>query len=960
MKTWTKIWLFVMMFLFVFLFVSGPASSANPTMYTSLYPSPTIQDYGRASIVDSRGQCPIATLSIPGYLQYFRIFIPPGASLLDLEIYEWNGQNAIAHHKTPPSTDFGNTRNETSYSLAASTAVPQLFTGQAGTGRLVILSDAFASPYLRPADAGWFYVKVDSWLGSSSYFNSAVIKVDAAAYNTWYDHSGSNPGGSINWATDVEGVENYVAPGGRPGKPIATPTNNTVWTTGTTQTITAISTNATSIYGTYAVVEYNTTTGNELPPTDPSIPSATSNDPISANGSSVSKDLKGKPGFITMYKYRFIGVNAIGLSDESGVYSYTIDLRPITPGAVTATPSATFKTTSSNIAVTSANAEAIYYTMTTNGTDPPTPTATAGVANVSGPSNVVPLTGTSGEITTYKMKFMGYSANGGSSSISVTYTYIFDLTVSTPPPTPTGDPPGAASASPTSGSWTDASKAFTSVSAQGATNLIATYTKTTDGSTPTTPPDPTSYNTMLSASGSTVSFPIPTTPSKLTKVLMKFAGANSFGIGMATATCSYTIDLTGQGSTTPGAVAVNPTSGSWTSAGQTIAVSSANASQIEYAYNQTTDGTDPVDPSDPSTPTLNNPLLPSPTTNEIRGIISGASGNFNVPSTAGAITKIKIKFCGNNSTGYGASTSSYSYTTDLKTPVASYKYGDTITSSVAMASPGLNITSIITTAGILDPNAEFLKINSILSYSVADLVAEYLKAALNDSSLYVNTDANGVMTIGSPNFGGIVFTVITGSLVTTADSGYFKSTGTGNIEICTRNIIITLYPAGADEATFKQTLESYGLTVSFGVDHVMLVDSPGYLMAFRFQMYADASNLSGTGTSECLFTANANGYGTLVVTYPDGTKQNILPYVHEPEAFAALLAQNLMTCAIDPNNGKIWIYNSQGSVVWKGVPEFILYPSGVTLMNSQIQAMDEPAGLLFLTNIGTQVLFETY
>jgi len=597
--------------------------------------------------------------------------------------------------------------------------------------------------------------------------------------------------------------------------------------------------------------------------------------------------------------------------------------------------------------------------VTTNGTDPSNPTATAGVANVSGPSNVVSLTGTSGQITTYKMKFMGYNANGGSSSISAIYTYVIDLTVPAPPPKPTGDPPGATSATPSSGNWTVLSNVVTA-SSSGATSILATMMKTTDGSTPAVPPDPDTSNAYTSGSGSSVAFTITGTSGKLTIINMKFAGVNQYGLGSPTGLCTYTIDLRGGASTqTPGAVAVNPTSGSWTSAGQSIAVSSANASQINYAYNQTTDGTDPADPSDPSTPTLNNPLLPSPTTNEIRGIISGASGNFTVPSTAGAITKIKIKFCGYNSMGYGANTLAYSYSTDLKTPVASYKYGDTITSSAAMASPGLNITSIITTAGILDPNAEFLKINSLLSYSVADLVAEYLKAALNDPSLYVNTDANGVMTIGSPNFGGIVFTVVTGSLLTSADSGYFKSTATGNIEICTRNIIITLYPAGANEAIFKQTLESYGLTVSFGVDHVMLVNSPGYLMAFRFQMYADQSNLSGAGASECQFTANTNGYGTLVVTYPDGTKQNILPYVHEPEAFAALLAQNLMTCAIDPNSGKIWIYNAQGSVVWKGEPEFILYPAGVTLMNSEIQPMDEPAGLLFLTNIGTQVLFET-
>jgi len=109
----------------------------------------------------------------------------------------------------------------------------------------------------------------------------------------------------------------------------------------------------------------------------------------------------------------------------------------------------------------------------------------------------------------------------------------------------------------------------------------------------------------------------------------------------------------------PGAVAVSPTSGSWTSADQTISVSSANASQIEYAYNKTTDGSVPADPSDPGV---------SPTANEIRGNISGSSGGFTVPSSTGAITKIKIKFCGKNSTGYGPNSQTCYYAIDLRTP----------------------------------------------------------------------------------------------------------------------------------------------------------------------------------------------------------------------------------------------------------------------------------------------------
>jgi hypothetical protein len=1144
--------------------LAGVSHAANPTVYRSLN-----TDYGPIS---ASGSYIVINRTINGYLPYFRIFIPPGTQRVSVNILDWGARDAVARHEIPPvknNYDFSeNSITTVVKSLAQLEASDQIIAK--AEGRIEILYDLLSAPYLSQARGGWLYVKVGSG-AQADYSNKIFVQVDAETYNNWYRHAGSNPDGSINWERDVEGVTEYLPPSAKPEKPIVTPDSNITWTSGISQTITATSTKATSIYGTV------TTSSSGSAPENPRIPSATDND-FSASDSSLTRTLTGVAGEIRMYKYRFIAANSSGLSEESGVYVYTIDLRPITPGSVNVTPDTTFKVTPSNITVASTNATAIYYTQT-NGSDPSLPTINDSF--VPGPSNVVPLTGTPGEITTIKMRFMGYNENGQLSSQSTgVYTYVMDLTppgavsaepssgswssapppvnlscanaikiyytvsssttgtpadppeptvdssaitlangsgtysipygsnadmqtkvrfkgwngggfspssllctyrinnYTAPPPPPSGNPPAAASANPSSGNWNDASKAFTLVSAEGATSIIATYTKTIDGSTPATPPEPTYTNAMLSSSGSSVNFPIPTTPSKLTKVLMKFAGGNQFGTGTASATCSYTIDLTGQATTlTPGAVTVNPTSGSWTSAGQGISVSSANASQIEYAYNITTDGTDPAVPGDPSVPsTSGNPFLPSSTGNDTRGIISGASGTFTIPSTAGTITKIKIKFCGRNSSGYGTNTQTYSYTIDLKTPVLpaavvvspadtnwttapqtisvssanakqikynytktedgseppspadpstasvvagqtsgsitgasgnfsvpsstnkntrikirfcgkndagygiatntytyginlikTYKYGDTISQPEAKAVPGSDITAIILTnvggESVLDPNAKFLKNDATLSYSVADLVLEYLKALLNDASIQVKTSADGVMTIGSPKFGGTDFVFITGSLMTTADSHYLKSTESGNIQICTRNIIITLYPAGADQAMFKQTLESYGLNVSYGPDHLVLIEAgTDYLMSFRFQMYADRSRQSDTGASQCSFAFNAIGYGTVVVTYPDGTVQNLVPYIHNPEAFSDYLMKTYnLTSSIDSNTGIIYIKDNQGGILWKGLPENFLYRPEQYILNSEVQptTIDNSLALLFITSIGTQVVFET-
>lgn len=1152
MKKSIKIWLFLM----VCMSVAVVVNASNPTIYTSLH-----NDYGRA-VPDTRGNYTICNIYKSGYISNFRVFIPPGTFTISMDLLEWNSQSCIARHKLPPSSQFGQLQNSTTITLAAYEAADLFRQGDPSgqsNGRLGILGDGFASPYLSEARAGWFYVQVDSYQGSTGYYNSVMITVNAEVYNNWY--------AGINWEKDVEGVSVYIPPNAKPGKPVVTPPSNTIWTTGTTQTITVTSTKADSIYGAF------TKSDVDDPPIDPKIPSAADSD-VKSEGASLPIDLLGVAGEIRRYKYRFVSTNVSGLSDESGIYSYTIDLRPVTPGAVSVEPATgtALKASPFDITVASDNATKIYYSKTTDGTVPPDPTDTA--VNVSGPKNIIPLTGVQGQKTTFKMKFMGYNeyGRGTSGKISDVYTYVMDLTppgavsadpssgnwttaqspvkltcsgadkiyytvksstsgapadpaepttadsvitltngsgtynipsgsnvdmqtkvrfkgwngggfstssllctyeINTYTPPPAGDPPGTASANPASGSWTDASQAFTSVSAQGATSILATYTKTTDGSTPGTPADPNASNAMLSNSGSTVKFPIPTTSQKLTKVLMKFVGSNQYGLGTVSATCSYSIDLTGQTpAKTPGDVTVNPTSGSWAIAGQKVAVSSANATQIEYAYNKTTDGTDPAVPSDPSVPIApSNPFFPSPTSNEIRGTISGASGTFTVPSSAGATTKIKIKFCGKNAAGYGTNTQAYSYTIDLRTSVQSpaavvvsptdtswttgpqkvsvsstnakqinytytkteddsepsaptdpsaatevagqtsgavtgasgtvdvpystnkntrikirfcgkndagygtatstysyginlkYKYGDTISQSYAKANPGLDITSIVlTTVGaesILDPTAKFLKIDSTLSYSVIELVTDFLKTLLKDSSIQVATSTDGVMTISSPNFGGIVFTIITGALFTTADSDYSTNTDTGGIAICTKNMLIVLYPAGVNQTVFKKTIESFvGWTVTYGADHLVLVnipDVPEYnMMAFRFQFYADRSKLSETGNALCVFSGSV--YEAVVVTYPDGTMQNLVPFIHDPKIFSAVLKKDYnQTCAIDSGTGLISIKDAQNSVIWKGAPEYKLYGQWGSEI-PEIKPKADSSGKDFITSKGLQFI----
>jgi hypothetical protein len=103
----------------------------------------------------------------------------------------------------------------------------------------------------------------------------------------------------------------------------------------------------------------------------------------------------------------------------------------------------------------------------------------------------------------------------------------------------------------------------------------------------------------------------------------------------------------------PGSVVVNPTSGNWTTSPQNVSVSSSGASTIWYTIRTTLDGSIPADPPDP-TSTLND------------GSITGSSGLFQVFASAGQFKHLKVKFRGQNGTGYGPTSAVFSYIIDLR------------------------------------------------------------------------------------------------------------------------------------------------------------------------------------------------------------------------------------------------------------------------------------------------------
>jgi alpha-tubulin suppressor-like RCC1 family protein len=105
----------------------------------------------------------------------------------------------------------------------------------------------------------------------------------------------------------------------------------------------------------------------------------------------------------------------------------------------------------------------------------------------------------------------------------------------------------------------------------------------------------------------------------------------------------------------PGTISVSPSSGSWTTTPQNLAVSSSGATAIYYTMVNTTDGSVPVDPREPTL-----------TDNDGSFTSSGGVGTLQLHGSAGQYKRSKLRFRGYSSAVAGPTSVVYSYSIDLR------------------------------------------------------------------------------------------------------------------------------------------------------------------------------------------------------------------------------------------------------------------------------------------------------
>ena len=143
-----------------------------------------------------------------GIIPFFRVFIPPGTVLLDLNIIETGRQMAITRHTFPPTgSPYAPPSGYTpdNYFKLNELIAADCWVAENTQDSLYIASDGFTPP-LEESKAGWLYVKVDGGQYSNIYDTHFSARVDTEAYNAWWDKCIKD---DFGWERVVQSVLTY-------------------------------------------------------------------------------------------------------------------------------------------------------------------------------------------------------------------------------------------------------------------------------------------------------------------------------------------------------------------------------------------------------------------------------------------------------------------------------------------------------------------------------------------------------------------------------------------------------------------------------------------------------------------------------------------------------------------------------------------------------------------------------
>lgn len=349
-------------------------------------------------------------------------------------------------------------------------------------------------------------------------------------------------------------------------------------------------------------------------------------------------------------------------------------------------------------------------------------------------------------------------------------------------------------------------------------------------------------------------------------------------------------------------------------------------------------------------------------TNQPTGVLSGVTLDPGTVVSGGKLTG-SLK-------GAGSVKNALLDITDIE-PGVTIGSGTKVTRSTVNSVAGLNLTGAIRDeSGALNLNHPLFVDTDESEQTALDLAKTAVNNLFgNDDSTVDDTDGDGTATIDNPVLADSIVLVTPTSIETTSEANGALLNTRGELTIINDGIKMTFAPSSADGAAFTAGLEAAGASSESLAAGLVQVSFDGGMIAFHFSFVA--AEASGSGA----ILALSNGQATfselgsiadpanyrVLVTYPSGVSQTLIPALHDIDSFELWMEAGDFSYAIDSLTGIIEISDAN-VVVFRGIPEYLLRDSvgtaGVINFNNAVDMnSDGISDVYFDTDAFRQVIY---
>lgn len=297
--------------------------------------------------------------------------------------------------------------------------------------------------------------------------------------------------------------------------------------------------------------------------------------------------------------------------------------------------------------------------------------------------------------------------------------------------------------------------------------------------------------------------------------------------------------------------------------------------------------------------------------------------------------------------------------------------GVKLTKSTVGNLPGLNLASAITDQnGDLDLNQPLLIDDDGGELTVLDLATRAVDNLFGNDATQINDGAQSdTKTIANPEIGDAVVVVSPTRVETSdlSDSVFLNSRG--ELNIISDGIKTTFAPSPADAEAFSNALEANNSTSSELENGLVFVEFNGGTFSFHFSYLASeatGSNLTRALESGDVSFTEIGNIGSpasyrIIVNYADGSRQELIPAVHDLDVFESWLEGDGYSIEIDSLTGIISV-SRDSALVFKGIPAYTLEEPQSSLFKVDFETFndvnnDGVSDLYFDTNNYRQVIY---